>query len=68
MVMWVDMIRAYHNGLNKFRCFDIEPQIPKDVIYDNWSSHDNFEIAATAAAGHDYVLRQGGKSKIFFWK
>ena len=53
MVMWVDMIRAYHNGLNKFRCFDIEPQIPKDVIYDNWSSHDNFEIAATAAAGHE---------------
>ena len=53
MVMWVDMIRAYHNGLNKFRCFDIEPQVPKDVIYDNWSSHDNFELAASAAAGHE---------------
>ena len=53
MVMWADMIRAYHNGLNKFRCFDIEHQIPKDVIYDNWSSHDNFEIAATASAGHE---------------
>ena len=53
MVMWVDMIRAYHNGLNKFRCFDIEPQIPKDVIYANWSSHDFFEMAASAAAGHE---------------
>jgi hypothetical protein len=53
MVMWADMIRAYHNGLNKFRCFDVESQIPKDVIYDNWSSHDNFEIAASAAAGHE---------------
>jgi hypothetical protein len=53
MVMWADMIRAYHNGLNKFRCSDIEPQIPKDVIYDNWSSHDNFEIAASSAAGRE---------------
>jgi len=51
MVMWVDMIRAYHNGLNKFRCLDIEPKIPKDVIYANWSSHDFFEIPATA--GHE---------------
>ena len=54
MVMWADMIRAYHGGvLNEFRCHEIEPLIPKDVIYDNWSSHDNFEIAATAAAGHE---------------
>ena len=56
MIMATDMIRAYHNGLNKFRCFDIEHLIPKDVIYDNWSSHDFYEIPATAKAGHDNFM------------
>ena len=48
MIMATDMICAYHNGLNKFRCHDIEHLIPKDVIYDNWSSHEFYEIPATA--------------------
>ena len=62
MIMAVDMIRAYHNGLNKFRCFDIEHLIPKDVIYGNWSSHDFYEIPATAKAGHDnFMIRTGYK-------
>ena len=53
MLMADDMIRAYHNGLNRFRCHEIEPRIPKDVIYGNWSSHDFIEIAETTAAGHE---------------
>ena len=56
MIMATDMIRAYHNGLNKFRCHDIEGRIPKDIIYDNWSSHDFFEIPETAKAGHDNIM------------
>lgn len=53
MVMWSDMIRAYHNGLNKFMCYEIEPQIPKDVIYANWSSFQFFEIPESVASGHE---------------
>ena len=53
MVMWSDMIRAYHNGLNKFKCHEIESEIPKDVIYDNWSSWDFFEIPESVAAGRE---------------
>ena len=56
MIMATDMIRAYHNGLNKFRCHDIEGRIPKDIIYDNWSSHDFFEIPETTRAGHDNFM------------
>lgn len=56
MIMATDMICAYHNGLNKFRCHDIEHLIPKDVIYDNWSSHEFYEIPATAKAGHDNFM------------
>ena len=53
MVMWADMIRPHHNGVNRFRCADIEPRIPRDVIYDNWSSYDMFDIASSARAGHE---------------
>lgn len=53
MIMCSDMVRAFHNGRNKFFCHEIEPLLPKDVIYDNWSCWDNMEIAETSAAGHD---------------
>ena len=53
MVMWSDMIRPHHNGVNKFRCADVEPRIPKDVIYDNWSSYDMFDIESSVRDGHE---------------
>ena len=52
-VMCADMIRRYHNGLNAFRCAEVEPKIPKDVVYDNWATHDTFEIEETTKAGHE---------------
>lgn len=56
MVMWSDMVRAYHNGLNKFKCYEIESEIPKDVIYANWSSFEFLEIAESVASGHENWL------------
>ena len=60
MVMWSDMIRACHNGLNKFMCYEIEPEIPKDVIYANWSSYEFFEIPESVASGHENWLMLTG--------
>ena len=51
-VMYADMVRAYHNGLDRWKCHEIEGEIPKDIIYDNWSSWDFFEIPETTTAGH----------------
>lgn len=53
MVMWADMVRACHNGLNRFKCCEIEQEIPKDVIYDNWSSWDFFEMPDSVAGGRE---------------
>ena len=51
--MCADMIRRCHNGLNAFRCAEVEKDIPKEVVYDNWATHDMFEIEETTKAGHD---------------
>ena len=53
MVMPADMVRAYHNGIGRWKCYEVEGEIPKDVIYLNWSPWDFMEIEETAAAGHE---------------
>ena len=53
MAMWADMIRPYHNGLDRWKCYEIEHEIPKDVIYVNWAFSDGYEIRETTEAGHE---------------